>query len=113
MNGKPLQELPEVFGRFFSHAYNKGYSTLKQCVDVLGFLQEHSQNEVATAIELAMAYDTYHSDSVKNLLTQLKTDQPKVHKLSQFKRAECADVCVPEVDLHRYNTLANPEACYV
>ena len=113
LNGKPLQGLPPAFGRFFATAYHKGYGTLKQCVDVIGFLQDYSQSDVAAAIELAMAYESYHSDSVKNLLTQFKTDQPAIQKLSHFKRADCETVSIPSVNLYRYNALANQEGRHV
>lgn len=111
INGKPIVELPNAFGLFFSRAYQRG--CLKSCIDVISLLKTHSKKEVAVAIECAMAYDSYHSDGVKNILTQLHTDQPKIEILSTFKRPELSDIKIPSVDLNRYDTLKSAEHHYV
>ncbi len=107
VNGKPIAQLPRAFGTFFARAYHQG--CIKACVGVLAFLKTNTPKQVATAIELSMAYDTYSSDGVKNILGQLQTDQPKIQKLTQFKRPELEKVKIPEVDLNRYNSLATQE----
>ena len=107
INGKPIVQLPSAFGLFFARAYRQG--KLKACIEVLKLLKTHSQKQVAAAIELSMAYDTYSSEGVKNILDQLHSDRPKIEKLTHFKRSELADVRIPSVDLNRYNTLLTQE----
>jgi len=111
INGKPIAHLPNAFGLFFSRAYHKG--TLKSCIDVMSLLKTHSIPDVKLAIELSMAYDTYSADGVKNLLNQLHSDQPKITKLSRFKRSECGEVRILPVDLNRYDRLICDEVQYV
>lgn len=111
VNGKPIKQLPNVFGLFFARAYD--LKCIKQCVDVLWLLKTHSEKSVAAAIELSMAYDTYSYDGVKNILCQLNSDQPKIQELTQFKRPELADIKIPVVDLNRYDSLVIKEKIHV
>jgi len=113
MNGKPLQGLPPVFGQFFTRAYHRGYRTARHCVDVLELLKTHTTHEVASAIELTMAYGIYHSEGVKNMLNQLQEDSSQIQKVTTFKRAECAEIHIPPVDLSRYDTLVKNGSTHV
>jgi transposase len=103
LNGKPIQGLPHLFSHFFSRAYQRG--TLSQCVDILALLRSHSLKDIMQAIELSMAYETYHAEGVSNILAQFKTAQPMVQKLTMFKRPELSKVKIPSVDLSRYDGL--------
>ena len=106
INSKPVQELPPVFARFFQKARLKGSGTLPDCLAVLELLKDYPMADVAVAIELAMAYETYYADGVKNLLLQLKTAQPQFQRLTKFHKTELQIVQVPNVDLSRYDELS-------
>ena len=60
---------------------------------------------MATAIELAMAYSTYSTDGVTNILHQLQTDEPQIQKLKTFKRPDLIEAKVTPVNLKKYNSL--------
>ena len=103
VNGKPTAQLHPAFGLFFARAYHQG--CVKECIDVLRLLKNHSEDHVATAIECAMAYSTYSADGVTNILNQLLTDEPKIHKLKTFKRPDLIEAKVTPVNLKKYNSL--------
>ena len=105
VNGKPIAQLSSAFGTFFARAYHQG--CIKDCVDILKLLKKNSESQVATAIELSMAYSAYSTDSVTNILNQLQTDEPTIKKLTQFKRVDLSDAKVNPVNLKKYNTLIN------
>jgi len=110
LNSKPLIELPRTFHLFFERAYQKGYATVQDCVQVLSLLKANSVNDLVVALELAMTYQTYYFDGVKNILTQLKSGNEVHKKLSRIEdpdgklRAE-----IPQVDLTRYDKLISEE----
>ena len=105
LNSKPIKELPDVFCKFFYKARLKGHGSVAECIAVLELLKEFSIKDVAEAIELAIVYDTYYISGVKNLLAQLKTDQPKIQSLKYFKKPDLKNYQVPSVDLSRYDQL--------
>jgi len=111
VNGKPIKQLPNAFGVFFAKAYHQG--CIKHCVGVLELLKTHRPEQIATAIELSMAYDTYSSEGVKNILGQLQTDYPEIQKLTQFRRPDLETIKIPSVDLNRYNVLISQEKPHV
>lgn len=103
LNSKPIRELPVIFHRFFESAYAKGYGTVRDCIDVLGLLKTWPLSELEVAIELAMSYDTYHVDGIRNVLSQLSGAQKTIEKLTLPEGK--LTVSVPHVDLTRYNQL--------
>lgn len=105
LSEKPVKGLPRIFSEFFSKAYQQG--TISQCVGILVLLHTHSLADITIAIELTMAYDLYHVEGISNILTQLKTNQPIMQKLTGFTRPDLSDVTVPLVDLSRYDTLTS------
>ena len=105
LNSKPISELPKPFQTFFKKASLKGYSGVKDCLNILELLKNYRISDISDALELAMAYETYYAEGVKNLLIQLTSDQPVFGKLTTFKRPELADAKVEHVNLNRYNSL--------
>ena len=105
INSKPIQELPPIFAHFFKKAQIKGFGTVQDCLAVLELIKEHPVADIAVAIELAMSYETYYAEGVKNLLVQLKTAQPQFQKLT-FHKTELQAAKVQAIDLKRYDELS-------
>ncbi len=103
VNGKPIAQLHPSFGVFFARAYHQ--ECVKNCIDVLKLLKIYTEDQVATAIELAMAYSTYSTGGVTNILNQLQTDEPQIQKLKTFKRPDLIEAKVTPVNLKKYNSL--------
>ncbi len=104
INSKPIRQLPEVFSKFFEYAYQKGYGTVKECIKVLELLREYSLEELKGAIEIAISYETYNSEGVKQILIQLTTTQPFIEKLVIAEDSHLK-VTINNVDINRYNHL--------
>jgi len=105
INSKPIHQLPPCFQQFFEKAYHKGRGTVSDCIDILELLKDYSLKDLTVAIELAMSYETYHSDGVRNLVQQLTKSQPIFEKVATFKNPALNEVSIPAVDLKRYNVL--------
>lgn len=104
INSKPIRQLPEVFSKFFEHAYHKGYGTVKECIKVLELLKEYTIDELALAVEMAMLHETYNPAGVKQILKQLTNNQSRVKRLDVPPNSRI-EVNVPPVELERYNRL--------
>jgi transposase len=106
INSKPIAQLPVSFRQFFEKSRQRGNGHVQHCLDVLELLRKYSLKDLSDALELAMAYDTYTADGVKNLLVQLTTSQPTFQKLESFNRPDLAGIKLQTIDLNRYNTLS-------
>lgn len=104
INSKPIRQLPEIFNKFFEGAYHKGYGTVKECIKVLELLKEYSIEELKNAIEMAISYETYNPEGVKQILIQLTTTQPPIKKLV-IAEGSHLKVTINNVDINRYNHL--------
>lgn len=109
INSKPIAQLPVSFRQFFEKARQRGNGYVQHCLDILELLRKYSLKDLSDALELAMAYDTYTADGVKNLLVQLTTSQPTFQKLESFNRPDLAGIKLQPIDLNRYNTLSIPQ----
>jgi len=105
INTKPIKQLPECFSAFFKKAYSKGYGTVRNCIKVLELLKTYSLEQVKTAIELSMTYQTYNKEGVENLLMQLTTSQPIIEKLEIPKDSKLNKISIPSINLSIYNQL--------
>ena len=104
-NSKPISQLPEPFTRFFTKACARGYDTARDCVKILELLTDYKDTDVAEALELAMAYDTFYPEGVKNLLNQLCSSQPMFQKLNTLSAPGLEKITVKKRDLTQYNRL--------
>lgn len=108
INSKPIRELPVSFQTFFKRAYSKGYATVTDCIQVLSLLKEYSIEEIEVALDLAMSYQTYYFEGIKNILLQLKSGTTAYERMtvSQTNNKKLF-VRIPDVDLKRYDRLSS------
>ena len=109
VNSKPMTQLGPIIELFFTKAYQKGVNTARACAHILSLLETITLPELETALELAMAYETYHIEGIKNILAQLNTPQHTVSQLifpQALKGLELNQV--ESVDLSRYDSLIEP-----
>ncbi len=104
INSKPIRQLPAIFRKFFECAYHKGYGTARECIKVLELLRSYSVEELGIAIEMAMSYEQYDVEGVKQVLIQLRHSSPRSERLDVSESSRL-DVHVPHVALNRYNSL--------
>jgi transposase len=112
INSKPIAQLPSCFRRFFERARGRGRGYISESLSILNLLRDYPRHEVSDAIELAMAYDAYTADGVKNLLYQLTTSEPTFKKLETFRRKNLAHITVQKMDIQQYNTLYEQEGSH-
>jgi len=105
INSKPIAQLPPIFRQFFEKARVKGQGDITECLSILKLLRDHSIKDIAYALELAISYDTYYAEGVKNLLGQLTKTQPQFEKLTISNKESSTNITIPQVDLKRYNSL--------
>jgi transposase len=106
---KPIAQLPHAFTVFFTRAGARGYDTARDCVKILELLRTYKDTEIAEALELAMAYDTYYPEGVKNILNQLQTAQPMFNTLATLSSPSLEAIKVKKRDLSQYNRLIPKE----
>jgi hypothetical protein len=71
---------------------------------VLELLRSYSVEELGIAIEMAMSYEQYDVEGVKQVLIQLRHSSPRSERLDVSESSRL-DVHVPHVALNRYNSL--------
>ena len=99
------ESLPAVYEKYRRILAARNPKGNREFVKILMLNREYPVDQVAEAINMAMAYNVYSYDGVLNILMQLNTDSPKISHLRPDKIANIPQVNVVPPDLSKYIAL--------
>jgi transposase len=105
MNAKPLNTLPAPYQQLrqkISHSQTVGN---QEFIKILKLHRSYPADLVDQAVELALAYEVYHFEGVRNLLLQLVTPEIKHPRLTLDKQPQLNNVVVLKPQLEKFNQL--------
>lgn len=106
-NAKPINDanLPPFYYELRQKIMQREELGNQEFISILKLHKEYPSNLVDEAIQLALAYEVYHYEGIKNLVLQLVTPQPKVKPLRLETHPELSKVIVAKPQLTQFDKL--------
>lgn len=106
-NAKPINSanLPPYYFELRQKLEQREHLGNKEYIRILRLHKDYPSNQVNDAIQLALTYEVYHYEGIKNLLLQLITPQPMHKPLKLETHSELSKIVVEKPKLTQFDKL--------